>query len=114
MHEMPIVLNVVRTLDRLAEENSIPSDIKVVVMQIGELASVMPEYFEKCWEPATERSVHLKSTKLRIEMIPAIARCRRCDTQFRIEENNGTCPNCGVRDWDTVSGREVNIKEILV
>lgn len=74
----------------------------------------MPNYFEKCWEPATERSTHLKNTQLKIEIVPGIAKCRRCGTQFNIQENQGNCPVCKVWDWDTVSGREVNIKEILV
>ena len=46
MHEMPIVLNVVRTLDHLVEEKNLPPEIRVVAMEIGELASVMPNYFE--------------------------------------------------------------------
>lgn len=113
MHEMPIVLNVVRSLDRMVDSGQLPQ-IHTVVMEIGELASVMPNYFEKCWGPATERSVHLKEAKLKIEMIPAIARCKHCGTEFRIEQNNGLCPQCHIWDWDTVSGREVNIKEVLV
>lgn len=114
MHEMPIVLNVVRTLDYLVEEKNLPPDIRVVVMEIGELASVLPNYFEKCWSPAIERSKHLKNTELKIELIPGIARCKHCGTEFHIEQNQGLCPECKIWDWDTVSGREVNIKEILV
>ncbi len=114
MHEMPIVLNVVRTLDYLVEEKNLPPDIRVVVMEIGELASVLPNYFEKCWAPAIERSKHLQSTELKIELIAGIARCKRCGREFHIEQNQGLCPDCKVWDWDTVSGREVNIKEILV
>lgn len=113
MHEMPIVMNVVNTLDAMAESSQIP-EISGVVMQIGELASVMPDYFRKFWPRAAEASAHLKNAVLEIEMIPGIARCRRCGTEFHIEQNNGTCPACRVWDWDTVSGREVMIKEVFV
>lgn len=113
MHEMPIVMNVVKTLDAMAESSQIP-EISVVVMQIGELASVMPNYFRKCWPRAAEASAHLKNAVLEIEMIPGIARCKRCGTKFHIEQNEGICPACKVWDWDTVSGREVTIKEVFV
>jgi len=81
-------------------------------MQIGEIAPVIPEYFEKYWQSAIERSKHLQQSVLYIEIIPGIAKCDHCNHEFNIETYNGICPECHYRYWKIMSGREVDIKEI--
>ncbi len=111
MHEMPVVLSTVEYLDNLADKNNIQS-IKEVVMQIGEIAPVIPKYFEKYWQPAIERSKHLQHAVLYIEIIPGIAKCNQCGDEFNIEGYNGICPECNYRYWEILSGNGVGIKEI--
>lgn len=113
MHEMPIVLNVVNFVDKFAEENG-HSEIKAVVMQIGDLASVMPGFFKKCWSSACERSERVKTAKLEIELVPGIAKCTGCGTEFKIKAHDGICPDCKGRYWDIISGRDISIKEVRV
>lgn len=111
MHEMPVVLSAVEYLDNFADKNDI-QNINEVVMQIGEIAPVIPKYFEKYWQLATERSRHLQHTVLYIEIIPGIAKCDQCGHEFNIENYNGICPECHYRYWKIISGKEVGIKEI--
>lgn len=113
MHEMGVVLSVVRTIESYAAQNNIP-EIKGVVMEIGEVSGVVPHYFASCWDPAVARARCLLNAKLEIEVIPGIARCLKCGTEFNIEKNDGKCEKCGSDMWQTLSGREVMIKEIYV
>lgn len=114
MHEMPVVMEVVDSLDHYARENGI-EEIREVTMEIGEIAMIIPRYFESFWEPVIEKSEHLRQAKLKIEVVPGIGGCRECGHQFNIEEHNGICPNCGaVEKFQILSGRDVQIREIAV
>ena len=113
MHEMGVVLNVVNALEQYAAENQIP-EIKGVAMEIGEVSSVVPNYFASCWYPAVARSRCLLNAELTMEVIPGLAKCYPCGEEFNIAANDGKCPKCGSEHWETLSGREVMIKEIYV
>jgi hydrogenase nickel incorporation protein HypA/HybF len=113
MHEMPIVLNVVRSMDRYAKAHSIP-EIRVVVMEIGEASGVMPFFFHSCWEPAIGKSDCLLNASLEIIGIPGEGKCNACGATFHPEDYQAGCPTCGGNDWIIVSGRDIRIKEIKI
>jgi len=113
MHEMPIVLNVIESMEKYAEQHQIP-EIHAVVMEIGEVSGVMAKYFRSCWQPAIEQSKYLKNAELDIIEIPGIVKCQKCNTEFNIVQHNAICPQCGSEKWTLVSGRDIMIKEILV
>lgn len=113
MHEMGVVLNVINAVEKYANANGI-SEVKGVVMEIGEVSGVVPSYFASCWYPAVARSRILLNSEVQVDFIPGIARCYKCREEFNIEKNDGKCPKCGSEHWETLSGREVMIKEIYV
>ena len=55
----------------------------------------------------------LEKTKLKIEIIPGNALCHNCQQVFHLLEAGKQCPHCQSRDWEIVSGKEFNIKEIV-
>ncbi|MCD8363206.1 MAG: hydrogenase maturation nickel metallochaperone HypA [Lachnospiraceae bacterium] len=113
MHEMGIVLDVVKKMDAFAEANHIPQ-IHTVVMSVGELSALEPPYFVSCWEYAASRSDHLVNCGVRIDPVPGIAKCMVCGEEFNLEQNDEICPKCKSEKWRIISGREVMIKEVLV
>ena len=114
MHEMPVVMNVVDIVDSYARENNV-REVHKVIMEIGEIAMVMPHYFRSFWGPAIEQSEFMKNAELQIDIVPGIGSCRECGQEFNIEENNGICPHCGaVEKFQILSGSDVQIKEIEV
>lgn len=113
MHEMGVVLNVVRTVEQYAAANGITA-VKGVSMEVGEVSSVVPNYFASCWDAAVARSRCMLNAQLEIKVIPGLARCHVCKEEFNIAKNDGKCPKCGSERWDTISGREVMINEIYV
>ncbi len=113
MHEMPIVMNVVRSMDQYAEQYHIP-EIRVVVMELGQASSVQPFFFRSCWDPVIGQSRHLLNASLEIREIPCEAKCNSCGHTFHPAEFTAPCPNCNSNAWNVISGRDVRIKEIKV
>lgn len=111
MHELGVVFEVVKTVLNFAEKNRL-TKIDKLVLQIGQLSSMIPKYIEACY-PAAADGTLLQDAKLEIEILPGNGICTRCDKVFNIIENSQTCPNCGGKEWELLSGKEFMIKEIV-
>lgn len=111
MHELGILYHVVKTVQGFAAEQGL-SQIEAIVLQVGELSPVVPRYLEACF-PAAIDGTPLEHTQLRIEMIPANGLCGGCGKVFRIPEAQGVCPHCGGTAYETLSGKDFCIKEIV-
>lgn len=112
MHELGVVIEVVETVERFAKENDI-KDIDTLVLQIGELSAMIPQYIEAVYPVAADGTM-LQNTKLKIEIIPGNGKCRACGAVFNILENKGACPKCSSKQPELLSGKEFFIKELLV
>lgn len=111
MHELGIMINVVKTVEDFAMANGL-TEIETLVLQIGELSSVIPRFAEACYPAAADGSM-LENTKLEIEILPANCRCNNCTKIFNYIEYKGICPSCEEEDWELLCGREFNIKEVV-
>lgn len=111
MHELGVVIEVAKTVEKVAIENNL-TEIERLVLQIGELSSMIPKYIESCYPVAVENTI-LENTKLDIEVIPANGMCKNCNKVFNLKENNSRCPHCDSRSWELLSGKEFIIKEIV-
>jgi len=111
LHELGVMIEVVKTVESFAKTNGL-TKIDTLVLQIGELSSVIPKYVEACY-PAAADGTLLQEAKLKIEVLPGNAICKRCDKVFNIIENNKQCPGCGSGSWELLGGREFIIKEII-
>lgn len=114
MHELGIVFEVVNRVESLAKENEIaPDDIAVIVLEVGEASTIVPHYLQECWPAAIDRTEY-EHVELQIETITATVRCKKCNTVYEYLKNDRRCPNCMEEDAVMVTGREFNIKEILL
>lgn len=111
MHELGVVIEVVKTVEKVALENNL-TKVDSLVLQIGELSSMVPKYIESCYPVAVDNTI-LQDTKLEIEVIPANGMCKSCNKVFNVKENNGQCGYCGSKGWDLLSGKGFVIKEIV-
>ena len=111
MHELGVVIEVVKTVEEFAKANGV-SKVDTIVLQIGELSSMVPKYIEDCFPVAVD-GTFMQDTKLRIEIIPGIARCAKCGKTFNALANKNSCPDCGPGRSELLSGKEFMIKEIL-
>lgn len=111
MHELGVVIEVIKTVENFAEKNGL-TKIETLVLQIGELSSMIPKYIEACYPAAVDGTL-LQETKLKIEVLPGNGICRKCNKVYHLIENHSKCPNCQSEDWELLSGKEFLIKEII-
>ena len=113
MHELGIVFEVVKVVEQVAVEQNLPA-VDTIVLQVGELCGVIPVYLDECWPAAVDKKPYFKNTKLKLDVVPGMAKCRNCGEVFNVIANEGYCPKCNSFDKDLLSGRGFMIKEILV
>ena len=111
MHEIGVMIEVVKTVENFARKNGI-TKIQTLVLQIGELSSTISRYVEACYPAAVEGTM-LQDTKLKIEILPGNGICKKCNKVFNLVQNNNKCPKCGSKDWEILCGKEFMIKEII-
>ena len=69
MHELGIVFYIIRDVKAAAEENGV-EHVDAVVMNIGEVSTVVPEYLTDCWRWAADKEPMLQGCELQINTIP--------------------------------------------
>lgn len=111
MHELGIIAEVVRVVEDIARKQNL-TKVEALVLQIGELSSVIPYYVEQCY-PAASYGTMLEHTRLEIEVLPGNGRCKTCGKVYNIVQNHRVCPACGESSYELLGGREFMIKEIV-
>ncbi len=113
MHELGIVFYIIKDVKKAAEEHGV-SHVSAVVMDIGEVSTVVPHYLQDCWRWAADKEEMLTGCELRVNTIPAVTRCDDCHREYETVRYGKTCPYCqGSNTW-LLRGNEVEIKEIIV
>ena len=113
MHELGIVFYIIRDVKEVAGQNGV-EHVSAVVMDIGEVSTVVPEYLTDCWRWAADKEDLLRGCELRCNIIPAVTHCDGCGKEYPTVEHGKTCPHCGSGETWLLRGNEVEIKEIEV
>ncbi len=113
MHELGVLVQVVKEVEKVAAENNLKR-VDGVVLNIGELTGMMPYFFEEYYEMVTDDSEVLKGSKLIIETTPGLVRCEDCGEEYNLVEAEGKCPHCGSQNKELLTGTEFLIQEIIV
>jgi Zn finger protein HypA/HybF (possibly regulating hydrogenase expression) len=113
MHELNILLEVVDQVEALACESKI-EQVKAIVLEIGELSTVVPIFMEEYYPLMVKNRPALQDSELIIESIPGLAKCEGCGEQYNVVEHDGYCPACSEFKKEVLQGREFIIKEIWV
>ena len=111
MHELGIVFYIIRDVKKVAEENLVKR-VSGVVMDIGEVSTVVPDLLTDCWRWAADREEILKGAELKCNIIPAVTWCDDCKSEYATVTFGRKCPNCGGEHTWLLRGNEVEIKEI--
>ena len=101
MHELGIIVHVMRTVEDVAAENNL-TEIRSVTCEIGEVSGVVPEYM----------SEFLKGSELKIEIIPGVTMCEDCGKTYSTVQYAKICPHCGSSATYLLEGNGFSIKEI--
>ena len=114
MHELGIVFHIIKEVKNIAEENSC-SRISRVVLEIGEVSTIVPYYLEDCWKWAVAKDDEIiRGCGLSIIILDAVTHCDACGQDYPTVKHGKVCPFCGSdRTW-LLQGNEVQIKQIEV
>lgn len=67
MHELGILNHVIRTVDRIAEENGIQK-IDHITLEVGDASGCVPAFLEKLFPIAIEKQPKMQQAALKIVM----------------------------------------------
>ncbi len=113
MHELGIVFYIIRDVKKAAEENGVKK-VSTVVMNIGEVSTIIPDYLTDCWRWAADKEDLLRGCDLQINTIPAVTHCDGCRKDYSTVAHGKICPHCGSHDTWLKQGQEVEIKELQI
>ena len=111
MHELGVVFSVIKQVEKIGADNNV-TKINKVVLELGEVSTVIPEYLEDCWKWAVKRTELLQQAELEIRRIEAVTYCDSCGKEYPTVEHGKICPYCGSEKTWLVRGSEFIIKEI--
>lgn len=113
MHELGIVIKVIDQIEDICKKQNI-KEVDSLLLEIGEVSTVVPELFQDCFEYSKKKSEHLKNCKLELVILNAISYCNSCKKSFDTVKNGKICPYCKSEDTYLVTGNEITIKNIKV
>ena len=111
MHELGIVFHIIKTIERIGEENRL-NTVTEVTLELGEVSGVIPGELNDCWNWAVKKTGLMNEAKLLIEKIPALTFCESCKETYGTIRHGRICPYCGSEMTYLVQGNEINLKEI--
>lgn len=113
MHELGIVTYVADAVEEIAKEQQV-ENISAVILEIGEVSGIVPEYLVDCWNYFKKRYPSLTESRLDCEILPASTFCESCQRDYETVKYGKTCPYCKSNRTYLLCGRECNIKELVV
>lgn len=111
MHELSICFNIIETLNDIVKQNEL-TEIDTIVLEVGELTSIVPEYLKKCFPAAVDNTI-FQNSKIQLEVVKGVGRCSKCHNIYDLLPVDGFCPQCSLKAFTVISGQEFSIKEIV-
>ena len=111
MHELGVVFYIIRDVKKVAEENHV-EHVSSVVMDIGEVSTVVPHLLTDCWRWAADKEPLLKGCEMIINQIDAVTYCGDCHQKYATVPYGKACPYCNSNNTWLLRGNEVEINSI--
>lgn len=111
MHERSLVQSLLEQVAETAKTRGLER-VREVVLDVGEFAGVDATLLAFAFEEMAP-AVLGTDVKLDLRQTPLMARCHRCDHDFRIERFRFACPQCG-GDVDVTGGEEFRLVSLRV
>ena len=93
LHEATLAEGIIKiALDIAAENDS--DKITAVGLKIGDMAGVEIEALRLSYEVLTRGSI-AEGSELKINRVPCVAKCNKCEKIFELESYNFFCAECG-------------------
>jgi hydrogenase nickel incorporation protein HypA/HybF len=112
MHELSIAQNIVEIIQEHVPRNGLPL-VKNVKLKIGELAGVVSDSLEFCFDAITDQTP-MRNAVLVVEHVPFVIECRKCGRLSTNDVGTFLCAGCGSDETSMVSGNELLVMSIEV
>jgi hydrogenase nickel incorporation protein HypA/HybF len=109
MHELAITQNLVEIALTPAENRR----VKGITIVVGELSGVVEDSVRFCFD-AVSADTMASGAVLTFHKVPAYIRCAQCTFEFRLDDSNWACPQCGNLGGQVMQGRECYIESLDV
>jgi hydrogenase nickel incorporation protein HypA/HybF len=112
MHELGIVFYIIKDVKQVAEEHHV-EHVSTVVMDIGEVSTVVPHLLTDCWRWAADKEDMLRGCEMKVNIIPAVTWCDNCKKEYETVKFGKTCPHCNSGNTWLLRGNEVEINSVV-
>ena len=112
MHELSIATAILESAEKEASQRQ-RARMLTVGVRIGELSGVDPDSLMFGWEAITKATVW-EGLHLKVEAVPWVNRCERCQQEFRVVDYKTQCGACGDVKTRLVRGSELEIAYIEI
>lgn len=102
MHEYSIVTSLLELCEENAKKEGSEKITKVEV-KIGRLSGVEPYLLQSAFDTFKEKTI-CEEAEFIMHIQDVVIRCRNCDKEFTLKENEFTCPECKSFDIETIDG----------
>jgi hydrogenase nickel incorporation protein HypA/HybF len=111
MHELSLAQSLVETVCE-ALPGAGGGRVVAVNLKVGELAGVVPDALQFCYEVVT-KDTPLAGSTLTVRTLPVMVFCAPCDRPVEIELAEGfRCPVCRTPSSDLRQGREIEVESV--
>ena len=110
MHEMSLAESVLELVAAAARREA-ATRVRLVVLEIGQLAAVEPEALRFCFAAVTRDTV-AAGAMLEIAEVPGSGWCAQCAATVPMAERHAECPQCGAYPLEATGGTEMRVREI--
>ena len=112
MHEFSIAMSIIDIAEAEAAKVKATS-VKELVLDVGTMSGIEFYALDTAMEMAVKDTI-LEKAKITVNKIPARAKCTECGYEFDIEQVYDQCPKCNSLYHELLSGKELQIKSIVV
>ncbi|NLE08795.1 MAG: hydrogenase maturation nickel metallochaperone HypA [Dehalococcoidales bacterium] len=112
MHELSITQNILDITVKQAEQAE-ATKVSKVHLVIGEMSGIVGECVDFYFHIIGKNTIAAEA-ELTITNIPTLLKCNSCGREYKAEENSWTCPDCQVKNFEIVAGRELYVESIEV
>jgi hydrogenase nickel incorporation protein HypA/HybF len=112
MHELGIAQNILQIVQQSVPQN-LAADVRGIRIRVGKLSGVVPDSLDFCFGVVISQT-EMPQAKLDIEQVPIVSRCKDCGHRFEMEDYGFSCPACKSVNLDLISGRELEVVEIVL
>jgi len=112
LHELSLILNLLRILDEQAAAHHFEK-VRAVRLEVGKLSCVEPEALQLSFEVARKGTIAEEAT-LHITRVPGRAWCDACEEEFSVDTHFEPCPRCGAIGLWPSSGNDLRVAELEV